>query len=78
MLLETGEVNPAAEDNEAVMEATWQGYYEIVRMLLERREVNPAANNNEAIRLAFQYGYTDIVRMMLERRGQWRKYFWCC
>jgi ankyrin repeat protein len=62
-LLERSNVNPGAEDNQAIQLASAYGYADIVRLLLKRTEVNPGANNNIAIRLSSTHGNSDIVRI---------------
>jgi ankyrin repeat protein len=65
LLLEKGNVNPAANENAALRIASENGLTDIVQLLLERPEVNPGALNNEALMDATRNGHTDIVRLLL-------------
>ena len=65
-------VNPATNDNEALMMAIINGHTDIVRILLAYRneshrdyEVNPAENDNDPLMLASSEGHADIVKMLL-------------
>jgi len=66
--LEKG-VEPAANDNFALLHASTRAHTEIVRLLLDlplNRGVDPAVGDNSALRSACYQGHTEIVRLLLD------------
>ena len=64
-LLQKG-VNPAANQNSALREASRYGQTDIVKMLLAHEKVDPSANQNAALRYAASAGYDEIVGFLLQ------------
>jgi ankyrin repeat protein len=64
ILLNDSRVDPSNEDNQAIINASIQGHFEIVQLLLQDPRVDPSAN--EAIQIASEYGYFEIVRSLLQ------------
>jgi hypothetical protein len=60
------DVDPSANDNEALMFACENGFVEMVKVLLQDPRVDPSARDNEAIRLACRKGYFEIVEALSE------------
>lgn len=58
-------VNPAANNNEAIIRASMNGHSEIVRLLLTDGRADPAARNNEAIMWSSARGHREVVRLLL-------------
>ncbi len=65
-LLKDLQVDPSANDDEAIREASAWGHLEIVKLLLKDERVDPSANNNDAILLASSYGNPEIVKELLK------------
>ena len=65
LLLKKGNVNAAANNNEAIRLASASGDTGIVRILLNRPEVDPTVMENEALLAAAKNGYTEIVQLLL-------------
>jgi hypothetical protein len=66
LLLVRPEVDPSAQNNEAIIWASRNGHTEVVRLLLAHPKVDLSADDNEAIRLASYYGHTtEVVRLLL-------------
>ena len=61
-LLKDSRVDPSADNNFAIQEASRYGHLEVVRELLKDSRVDPSANNNAAIRLASKNGHLEVVR----------------
>ena len=59
------QVNPSADNNDAIREASREGHKEIVEILLRDPRVDPSANNNWAIRLASENGHKEVVELLL-------------
>ena len=62
-LLKDPDVDPAADDNDAIRSAAYNGHVEAVRELLRdgRAEI-PADNHSYAIRFAAANGHVEVVR----------------
>ena len=58
-------VDPAAQENEAIRAAFARGYFEIVRTVLADGRADPAAGENYAIYSASVSGHVEIVHMLL-------------
>ena len=65
-LLGYSQIDPSANNNYAIRQASANGHTEIVRILLEDSRIDPAAKNNYAIRWASLKGYTNVVRLLLQ------------
>jgi len=72
LLLETGESNPGAQDNDgktALIVATMKEHTQIVKLLLKTEESNPGAQDNDgktALMVATMKEHTQIVKLLLE------------
>ena len=55
LLLNSG-VDPSAENNNAILAASWNGHVAVVERLLQ----DPSAENNYAIRIASRNGHTAV------------------
>uniref|UniRef100_A0A6C0CX79 Uncharacterized protein n=1 Tax=viral metagenome TaxID=1070528 RepID=A0A6C0CX79_9ZZZZ len=60
------EVDPSANDNEALILAVTLNFPKIVRELLTDRRVDPSTQNNRVMRIANVFGYTEIVKLLLK------------
>ncbi len=75
-------MNPAADHNAVIRNASAWGNLEIVRQLLQHSKVNPADSNNEALELAVRRGHSGVVKELLSdkrvsgslKAGQLRQY----
>ena len=65
LLLTNPEVDPAANNNEAIQWASGYGHVDTVRLLLADSRIDPADDNNLAIRWASAYGQLEVVRLLL-------------
>lgn len=68
LLLKNKKVNPYVGNNKAVMWATSNGYWQIIRLILlfeETIEFNLGINNNEAIFMASVCGSEQVVKELL-------------
>lgn len=59
-------LDPGADDNDAIIEASKSGFTEVVKVLLKDARVNPAARDNDAIVEASINGYADVVEVLLK------------
>ncbi|RKP19318.1 hypothetical protein ROZALSC1DRAFT_29074 [Rozella allomycis CSF55] len=59
-------VDPSANDNDAIQQASRNGHFEVVKTLLEDARVDPSSNANYAIRSASECGHADVVRILLK------------
>ena len=59
------EVNPAANNNYAILTSSEQGYYDIVKLLLKDKRVDPSADNNKSILFASRNGHYEIAKLLL-------------
>lgn len=66
LLLQGGCVNPSADDNYAILSASYLGQTEVVRLLLQDERVDPSARDNYAIRSASEKGNAEVVRLLLQ------------
>jgi hypothetical protein len=58
-------VDPAAENNWAIRNASANGHAGVVKLLFADQRVDPAADNNFAIRTASSNGYAGVVKLLL-------------
>jgi hypothetical protein len=65
-LLRDPGVDPAADDNCAIREASGGGHLSVVERLLQDARVDPAAYDNKAIREASHNGYLLVVERLLQ------------
>ena len=65
-LLKDSEVDPGADDNQAIGKASQNGHVEVVRLLLDDVRVDPEANVNYAIGYAALNGHVEVVRLLLD------------
>jgi ankyrin repeat protein len=66
LLLEKGNVNPAANENAALRIASGMGNVPLVRILLDRPEVTLDDMGKKALIEATSNGHTEVVRLMLD------------
>jgi hypothetical protein len=64
-LLNSGKVDPAANNNTPLLQAVHKGHTNIVKLLLDTNKVDPAANDNDPLRWAARNGYIEIVRLLI-------------
>jgi hypothetical protein len=64
-LLQDPRVDPSAQDNAAILEASGNGLIDVVNRLLQDLRVDPSAQDNQAIRWAFHNGRIDVVSRLL-------------
>jgi len=87
-LLQDGCVDPSANNNFAIQQASKNGLVEIVDRLLQDGCVDPSADDNFAIRYASLNGHIDVVNRLLQEdrsknrvdpsaMGQWALSFAC-
>jgi hypothetical protein len=60
-----GVIDPASENNFAIIAASAQGNTNVVKLLLRDLRVDPAADMNEAIRCASERGHIRVVKELL-------------
>jgi ankyrin repeat protein len=65
LLLNQPKVNPAYNNNSAIIYASMEGYYDIVELLINDHRVNPAADDNSAIIYTSKEGHYHIVKLLL-------------
>jgi hypothetical protein len=65
-LLQDPRVNPAANDNAAIEEASRGGHLAVLERLLQDERVDPSARSNKAIIDASQYGHLAIVKRLIQ------------
>jgi hypothetical protein len=58
-------MDPSANNNQAIRDASRRGHHECVRDLLTHPKVYISANVNEAIRIATYNGHYECVRLLL-------------
>ena len=66
LLLKDERVDPSADNNYAIKEASYWGYVEIVKLLLKDKRVDPSAEDNYAIRVASKEGHAEVVKLLLQ------------
>jgi ankyrin repeat protein len=66
LLLADPRVDPAADDNCAILDASSSGYEGVVKQLLTDPRVEPAARGNKAIRCASSCGHVSVVKLLLK------------
>lgn len=59
-------IDPSANNNMAIRQASFYGYRKIVEMLLEDNRVDPSAVKNYAVIHASMRGHMDIVEMLMK------------
>ena len=60
------QVDPSANDNEAIKWAARMGRQDVVKLLLKDSRVDPSARDNYAIRWAAQNGHKEVVELLEE------------
>ena len=60
-------INPAINENAAIIIASCEGHTEIIRLLIEeyKDQIDPSENENEALDCAVNGGHIEIVRLLL-------------
>jgi hypothetical protein len=66
LLLETTQINPGSNNNQAMIIASLNGYTKIADLLLKDSRVDPSARGNEAIRNAARNGDCRTVALLLK------------
>src|SRR3984885_13830571 len=66
LLLNSGKVDPAADDNYAIGLASEKGHGKVVKLLLTVPDVDPAARDNYPIRYASENGHVELVKLLLK------------
>ena len=64
LLIQDPRVDPSANDNFAIRNASAHGHTECVKLLLQDSRVDPSARDNYAIREASKNGHTECVRLL--------------
>ena len=64
MLLQREEIDPSADDNWAICQASEKGYANVVEILLADPRVDPSVENNFAIRYASRN--REVARLLLQ------------
>ncbi len=59
-------MNPSANHNQAICEASVEGHLDVVERLLQDPRVDPSANNNQAFCEASAEGHLDAVERLLQ------------
>jgi hypothetical protein len=57
-------VDPSANRNEAVREASKNGHVKVVNVLFSDKRVYPSANNNYAIMGAIRNGHHEVLKLL--------------
>ncbi len=65
LLLDDGQADPCANNNQAITDAALFGYTKIVELLVNNPNVNPGARNNAALHSAVKKGHIDVVKKLL-------------
>ena len=65
-MIQSGLVNPAAQDNYAIRMASASRHLDVVNRLLQDVRVDPTSDNNWALRIAYFNNDLDIVNRLLE------------
>jgi len=60
------QINPAINNNDAIIRASTLGYVGVVKELLKDSRVDPSAINNKAIRLASMNGQHEVIKELLK------------
>ena len=56
--------DPAANNNEAIIWASENGYDDIVELLLQQYNVDPSVDSNRAYKLALKYKHTEVQKVL--------------
>jgi ankyrin repeat protein len=67
-LMKKTNLNPAANENEAIRSASSYGQLKVVQLLLKDHRVDPASVDSEAIRLAARNGHLSVVKQLLKSK----------
>ncbi len=65
-LLKDKRVDPAADDNEAIVAASFKGELGIVRLLLKDKRVDPSARDNGPMVEASTHGHLGVMRLLFD------------
>ena len=65
-LIQDGRVDPSAQENFAIREASGLGHIEIVKILLQDPRVDSSAKDNGAFRTAALLAHVEIAKMLME------------
>jgi hypothetical protein len=65
-LMSDKRVDPSAENNEAIIEASSKGHVEIVKELLKDTRTDPSDRNNAALVGACTYGHAKVVKELIK------------
>lgn len=59
------DVDPATQNNQAILRASENGHVEVVQLLLNDSRVDPSDNRNIAICMACKHGHANVVKLLL-------------
>lgn len=65
-LINTYNIDPSLNSNQAFNNAIITGHYNIVNYMLNDDRIEPEINNGIALRIAIQNKYTDIAKLLIE------------
>jgi len=65
LLISHKNINPSDRDNEILILASENGYYEIVKLLLSDNRIDPTHQKNKALRTAVLHERYNIVKLLL-------------
>jgi ankyrin repeat protein len=65
LLLSNPEINPATQNDLALIRASKNGHTDIIKLLLNDKRVNPASSGNLSIQYAYNEGHHEIVFMLI-------------
>ncbi|KAJ3014825.1 UNVERIFIED_CONTAM: hypothetical protein HDU68_000116 [Siphonaria sp. JEL0065] len=65
-ILKATNLNPAANNNNAIRVAAGNGHADVVKLLLLNRKVNPAVMDNYPIRASAANGHANVVKLLLK------------
>ena len=68
LLLKDKRVEPSYDNNKSILDASYNGHFDIVKLLLEDERVDPSQGNNEIIKRVCWGNWkqnADVVRLLL-------------
>ncbi|MEM3858015.1 MAG: ankyrin repeat domain-containing protein [Candidatus Micrarchaeaceae archaeon] len=58
-------INPASNDQQALISASKNGHIDVVKLLLSLPEIDPSKQDQSALNMASIYGHYDVVKILL-------------